>query len=106
MDELRILTEVKKTVLPNGWLTATECRKMAENWKDEELTSCIDIIMNVISYEASRGNNSAWVNIRTNKPKHFYTALEEKMKLLGYDIGIPKYSGTNTPAAALWVFKW
>lgn len=105
MEEL-IVIEVKETVLPNSWLTAAQCREMAESWKEEELISCIDSIMTAISHAASNGNLSAHVSVKTDRPGHFYEALKEKLNSLGYRVIMPNDPNSKIYSTLSWGIYW
>ena len=106
MGHLFVLTEVEETALPNGWLTAAQSREMAENWKEEELISCIDSIMTIISREAEEGKLSTQINVKTNRPRHFYDALKEKLNSLGYRVDMHRNPDSDIYSTVQWGIYW
>ena len=105
MEEL-IVIGAKETALPNNWLTAAQCRELAESWKEEELIPCIDCIMIVISRAAKEGKFSTLINIKNDKPRYFYDALKGKLNSLGYRVSMLNYPDSDIYSTVAWGIYW
>lgn len=98
--------EVRELTIPEHWHTASECRKRAESWENDELKSCMEVVLASIWECAGKGGTETTHNIYTNRPAHFYETFKEKMTMLGYKVEAPTVPNDYHHSYKCWRFSW
>ena len=98
--------EVKEIVIPAHWHTASDCRRRAESWENEELRACIERVLPALWDVAGQGGTSAVHNIRTGRPPHFYETFKKMMETLGYTVKAPIDPVSTYHNHKEWIFSW
>lgn len=85
-------------------ITATAARKIATDIRNEEMSKCLQNLMEQIKEEALKGGTFKFVKVKANRPNGFYELLIETFKNLGYDIVFKgrKDGGTTIEYLIVW----
>ena len=101
---MEALIIIEKKEIPMNWKTAEECHAIALDWKNAEIKTCIDTIMEKIVKAAQRGGICASIAVAGRRPEHFYKVLENTMTSLGYSVNVPR--APHIGDSSVWEFAW